>query len=476
MPNALALLQDYIEAFRKQRPRKGNVIAGQKRKSPDDEAGEHQLHLNTAAINRLTNEFRLPSESSRSSPGSDLSRDSLSAEDDQDCYNCKLIVKDERITMKPVCPASRIMNTTNLPSTLAHTIQIPNQSPIPRHFPTPSMLARAQKAPTQVADQAVRIEFSRVLSRLPGPSITHVNTRDSSTPSLNFCFVDHYVYGVGVEPPDPEQMIGCSTCKPNMGGFCGCEYTKRCECLEYAHVDESKLDEDEKKRYEEVMQKGLPTMGFPKNFPYSKETGHMVRQYLTKRYPIYECNDRCGCGDVCKTRVVQRGRQVKLEIFKTKDRGWGLRAKEKLHSGQFVDVYRGEVITNDEADHREAEGEKNKENYLFSLDKFHDIVDPIYVVDGEFMGGPTRFINHSCDPNCAQYSVCYDRNNPYIYDIAIFAIRDIPKDEELTFNYTDVDDDEQSQEMEKNLKEAKIEKDSMPCRCGAKNCRGWLWK
>jgi len=340
------------------------------------------------------------------------------------------------------------------------------------------MLLRSHRVPTEAADKAIRTEFDQRLSRIPGRKpIRHVNSRDSSTPSLHFRFVDTNVYGEGVEPPNPEHMIGCTKCKPNMGRFCGCEYPKDCECLEYARVDEEKLTNEERVRYDKAKRQGGSTMGLPKNFPYAKETGLLVQAYLDHRYPIYECNDRCKCGKNCKTKVVQWGRKVGLEIFKTKTRGWGLRSTEALLKGQFVDVYRGEVITNEEADRRQEQAEKTKESYLFSLDKFEDIVKPLYLVDGEFMGGPARFINHSCDSNCAQYAVCYDRNNPYIYDIAIFAIRDIPAGEELSFDYLDVDldDDGSKEDLEKRLRK-EVEADSVPCKCRAKNCRRWLWK
>jgi len=342
------------------------------------------------------------------------------------------------------------------------------------------MMARAAKTPTDQADQAIRTEFDRRLTKIRGPkSITHINVRDRTTPSLRFQFIDHYVYGDGVAPPEPTSLIGCTRCKPNMSGrFCGCAYTKLCECLEYARVDEQSLTESERKLYERVKQQGGSTMGFPKKFPYTKETGLMVKFYLESRFPIYECNDRCGCGSICKTKVVQRGRKVGLEIFKTKDKGWGLRCTEDLERGQFIDTYRGEVITAREADRREETAGKNKESYLFSLDKFKDVVNECpYVVDGEYFGGATRFINHSCDPNCVQYAVCYDKNHPYIYDIAIFAIIDIPKRTELTFDYLAVDfgSEESKENLEARLAQD-VEEDSVPCKCGARNCRGWLWK
>ena len=33
-------------------------------------------------------------------------------------------------------------------------------------------------------------------------------------------------------------------------------------------------------------------------------------------YPIYECNKRCKCPPTCRNRVVQKGRSVKLAIYR----------------------------------------------------------------------------------------------------------------------------------------------------------------
>jgi len=65
-----------------------------KRKSPED---EEQPHANSAVD-------RLATESSRSSPASDTSVDSFVRDDDihVDCYNCSLVIKDDRITIKYV--------------------------------------------------------------------------------------------------------------------------------------------------------------------------------------------------------------------------------------------------------------------------------------------------------------------------------------------------------------------------------------
>ena len=47
-------------------------------------------------------------------------------------------------------------------------------------------------------------------------------------------------------------------------------------------------------------------------------------EILNSRDPIYECHEECKCSLDCNNRVVERGRKVSLEIFRTSDgRGWG---------------------------------------------------------------------------------------------------------------------------------------------------------
>lgn len=60
--------------------------------------------------------------------------------------------------------------------------------------------------------------------------------------------------------------------------------------------------------------------------------------------PIYECNSQCRCGMDCGNRVVQRGLQYDLCIFKTANgRGWGVRTLERIQKNAFVLEYLGEV-------------------------------------------------------------------------------------------------------------------------------------
>ncbi|KAF1956413.1 SET domain-containing protein [Byssothecium circinans] len=349
-----------------------------------------------------------------------------------------------------------------------------------RHIPTPDML-RDQRAKVDNANVLIRAEYSRRLQMVPGKEVRLVNIHDMSTPSLRFQYISDYVLRDGVYKADLDTQEGCQKCSPHMGRDIGCEYTKKCDCLEYAAINEAAITDPQMlAAYNKAKATGRDMRKFPKRFPYYAEgtkrqrAGTLVPFYLHSRRPIYECNDKCRCGPHCRNKNVQFGRTVELEIFKTGSghgRGWGLRCRQKLYEGQFIDTYRGEVITDAEATRREeAAKSKTKASYLYSLDKFAESEglqeEDLYVVDGEFMGGPTKFINHSCEPNCRQYTVSYNKHDPRVYDIAFFACRDIPAGEELTFDYLDKEEGEPIDDPGA---------DAIPCLCGAAKCRKWLW-
>ncbi|KAF2761632.1 SET domain-containing protein [Pseudovirgaria hyperparasitica] len=350
-----------------------------------------------------------------------------------------------------------------------------------RNIPPPQELTILHR---RQAELAIRAEFQRRLKQIRGPPITISNTVDATTPSLKFEFIEEYKIRPGVHRADEATITGCQSCSPKMGRGIGCEYTKKCECLEYALVNEKNLDDKQRELYAKIQEtREGSTMGMPKKFPYyvtgSYRNGCLVSFYLDSRHPIYECNQNCACGPGCKNRKVQHGRKVRLEIFKTETRGWGLRALEKLVRGTFIDTYRGEVITDKVASAREAKGDRSKASYLYELDKFKESQgipqEDIYVVDGQFFSGPTRFMNHSCEPNCKQYTVSYNKHDYRIYDIALFAYRDIEPLEELTFDYQDKDEEEEEDdEMDIEFSQAESE-EKVPCNCGAKKCRKWLW-
>ena len=347
---------------------------------------------------------------------------------------------------------------------------------------------------------------------LLGPPVSIVNNIDQSTPSLNFEFINEYVVlSDKVIKTDADAVTGCGhvkhdfinqTCRPNMGQYRGCEYSRACECLEFAAIDLNRLQPEDEERLRDNPD---DHMGLPKRFPYgspiSSSEKLLVPFYLDERHPIYECNFRCKCGEGCKTRLVQFGRKIPLTIFKTKYKGWGklayswisfwildsndltlgLTSPVFLRRGQFIDTYRGEIITDDEATQRD-EKVKGKASYLYNLDKHIGDgglqAQDCFTVDGEHYGGPTRFMNHSCNPNVRQYTVSYNRYDLKVYDLAFFATRDIQPHTELTFDY--LDKNEESEDEEGDYKplasQETIQGDAIECKCGSANCRKILWR
>lgn len=132
--------------------------------------------------------------------------------------------------------------------------------------------------------------------------------------------------------------------------------------------------------------------------------------------------------------------------------GKGVFAREFIPAGTRLIEYTGERITQEEGDRRYPwEDSVPYHTLLFTIED--DLV-----VDGGVRGNLSRYINHSCDPNCT--SVIEDRR------IYIDSLRDIQPGEEITFDY----------QMIIQGRHTAAEKRRFPCRCGASNCRGTLLK
>ncbi|KAF8796329.1 Histone-lysine N-methyltransferase eggless like protein [Argiope bruennichi] len=80
---------------------------------------------------------------------------------------------------------------------------------------------------------------------------------------------------------------------------------------------------------------------------------------------IFECNSKCKCGPHCGNRVVQNGMKVRLQMFKTKRKGWGIRCLDDIEAGAFICIYAGQLLTEQGAD---EDGNLFGDEYLAELD------------------------------------------------------------------------------------------------------------
>ncbi|KAI5780556.1 hypothetical protein EDC01DRAFT_718816 [Geopyxis carbonaria] len=301
--------------------------------------------------------------------------------------------------------------------------------------------------PQKILEHEDYKKYTKKLAQLAGPKIhLHNDVDEEPCPPLGFEFITELKLGRGVNPWSDEFSSGCD-CKN------GCK--KGCNCIE-------------------ILPDGFGNLSY--------KNGLVIHD---SDFVIYECNPMCSCGPGCQNSVVGRGRQHEFEIFKTALKGWGLRCREPLKKGTFIGLYLGEVVNPEEASKRAKMGDEMKLSYLFDLDKFNkddqenrvdDSEDELskgmgedhkdsYAIDGRECGTYTRFINHSCDPNCVAYAVVSGRRDLEVYDLAMFTARNIAPFEELSFEYTMEDD---------HIPSASI-KDTSKCHCGAANCRGFLW-
>jgi SET domain-containing protein len=130
--------------------------------------------------------------------------------------------------------------------------------------------------------------------------------------------------------------------------------------------------------------------------------------------------------------------------------GKGVFADRFIDADETVIEYVGEFITMAEAIARHPHDAANPDHTFY----FH--LDDGRVIDALYGGNASKWINHSCRPNCVP-----DEVNGRIF---IQTRRPVFKGEELTFDYGLFSDEPMSEDL----------KARYACRCGAKKCRGTM--
>jgi hypothetical protein len=184
-----------------------------------------------------------------------------------------------------------------------------------------------------------------------------------------------------------------------------------------------------------------------------KCTGSFCGDDCFNRITMSECTSiNCNLGNKdCGNRALGKRQFVKCQPKRERGKGWGLATLENIPKNKLVQEYVGEVID-----------EKEKENRLRIWTKEHPYDPNFYVmalsggyyIDARVFANQSRFINHSCAPNCKVMSV----NVKGRIRNGIYSIRDIKAGEFLCYDY------------HFDTKQG----DRFSCRCGAPNCRGTM--
>lgn len=127
--------------------------------------------------------------------------------------------------------------------------------------------------------------------------------------------------------------------------------------------------------------------------------------------------------------------------------GQGVFALQRIPKRTRIIEYKGVRISHEEADDIFGEEQENSPHTMLFT------VNDKIVIDATRKGNSSRWINHSCSPNCETVDE-KDR-------IFIESIREIRIGEELSYDYN-------LQLSERHTKKAKREH---PCFCGSRRCR-----
>ena len=127
---------------------------------------------------------------------------------------------------------------------------------------------------------------------------------------------------------------------------------------------------------------------------------------------------------------------------KSRIAGTGAYAQAPIPARRKIGNMEGEIISYKEAQRRVK---KQPGNVLFMVEFDHEDI----ALDASVNSNELRYINHSCDPNVFMRRA--------YRQVEYYALRPIKKGEELTCDYGETHHE-----------------GTLPCRCGAANCRGYI--
>ena len=164
---------------------------------------------------------------------------------------------------------------------------------------------------------------------------------------------------------------------------------------------------------------------------------------------LFACQEECyECLPQCANQRITKRLWKSVQVIDAGPKGKGLQALEDIKKGDFILEYVGKAIRKAYLERLFSRYKQERMLYIMALD--NDIF-----IDARVHGGKARYINHSCNPNC----IVNRWNVRGVLRAGIFALRDIQRGEELSFDYK---------------WDRKRGRAATKCHCGSSNCRGTL--
>ncbi|CAN8247770.1 unnamed protein product [Cochlearia groenlandica] len=167
---------------------------------------------------------------------------------------------------------------------------------------------------------------------------------------------------------------------------------------------------------------------------------------------VFECGISCKCSISCKNRVTQKGLRNRLEVFRSKDTGWGVRTLDLIQAGSFICEFAGVMLTRHQAEIMSMNGDTmvHPSRFTEKWANWGDLsqVNPDYVrpnypslppldfaLEVSRMRNVACYISHSKAPNVMVQFVLYDHNNLMFPRVMLFALENISPLAELSLDY-----------------------------------------
>jgi hypothetical protein len=136
------------------------------------------------------------------------------------------------------------------------------------------------------------------------------------------------------------------------------------------------------------------------------------------RHLEMECGKKCPAEESCQNNKLRLRKYAEIELKKTSNRGFGVIASEYIPAGTLIIEYVGEIINKAEMLRRLSKKRARNDKDFYFMG-----VDADLYIDAEPCGNKSRFINHSCNPNCDTFKIEVEGNSR----MAIVSRFNIPK-------------------------------------------------
>jgi euchromatic histone-lysine N-methyltransferase len=182
-------------------------------------------------------------------------------------------------------------------------------------------------------------------------------------------------------------------------------------------------------------------------FPYSQNG------ILLKGRPlIFECGPFCRCPPHCRNRVTQKGLKHRLEVFRSRDHGWGVRSLDFIEAGTFICEYTGVALTKEQekivtmngdeliypswfAESWAEWGNLSLIDNSYKRPSYQSIPPLEFALDVSRMRNVACYMSHSSTPNVMVQFVHFDHNNLMLPHSMLFAMENIPPSREFSLDF-----------------------------------------